>query len=303
MGTNGFSRILLSGASGLLGTALIASLKGGGTHVSRLVRGSSTQAGDVPWDPEQPLSPDAVSGFDAVIHLAGENIMGRWSSGKKELIRNSRVHGTENLARALAGAPQKPRVLIAGSAIGYYGDRGDEILREDSRSGSGFLPKVCREWEAASVPAADAGIRVVYSRTGVVLSAAGGALREMLPPFRLGLGGRLGSGNQWMSWIHIQDWVRAIQDILQNNSVQGPVNMVAPNPVTNTEFTRTLAGVLRRPALFAVPGFVLRLRFGQMAEEALLASQRVEPSKLAANGFSFQWTDLRATLESLLGRS
>jgi hypothetical protein len=303
MASNSSPRILVTGASGPIGSALLPSLSTLGADVTRLVRGRPAGERQIQWDPEQPVPPESVSGFDAVIHLAGESIMGRWTEAKKENIRNSRVHGTQNLAQALAGASQKPRVFVSGSASGFYGDRGDEILREDSRSGGGFLPKVCREWEAASQPAADAGIRTVNIRSGVVLTPTGGALEKMLPPFRLGLGGRLGSGRQWMSWIHIQDIVGAIHHILKTDSVQGPVNMVSPKPVTNSEFTRVLAGVLSRPAIFPVPVFALRTLFGRMADEVLLASQRVEPARLAASGYSFQFGDLQAALGALLKRN
>jgi uncharacterized protein (TIGR01777 family) len=266
-----------------------------------LVRGNASGPEQISWDTETPLAPEAVSGFDAVIHLAGESIMGRWTSVKKEVIRNTRVHGTQHLTAALAKAAVKPHVLVAGSAIGYYGDRGDEILREDSRSGIGFLPKVCREWEGATQPAIDAGIRTAIIRTGVVLSLSGGALAQMLPPFRFGLGGPLGSGRQWWSWIHIDDMVGAILHILAREDVSGPVNMVAPNPATNAEFTRTLGRVLSRPAFLPVPAFALKLKFGsQMSREVLLASQRVEPTKLALDGYSFSHPDLDGALTALL---
>ena len=301
MGVNNSARFLITGASGPIGVALLPSLTATGAQITRLVRHQPTGGGQMHWDPEQPLAPESVSGFDAVIHLAGESIMGRWTEAKKDKIRNSRVRGTQNLAQALARAAQKPRVLVAGSAIGFYGDRGDEILREESRSGAGFLPKVCREWEMASQPATDAGIRTVHIRTGVVLSPKGGALQQMLPPFKLGLGGRIGSGRQWFSWIHIDDMVGAIQHILKTDTVQGPVNMVAPKPVTNTEFTRVLASVLSRPAILPVPTFALRLAFGsQMADEVLLASERVEPAKLNACGYAFHYTDLQPALTALL---
>jgi uncharacterized protein len=300
MAATSSSRVLVTGVSGPIGTALVPSLSAVGAQVTRLMRGRPSGEGQLQWDPEQPLAPDLVSGFDAVIHLAGESIMGRWTKAKKDKIRNSRVRGTQNLAQALARAVQKPRVFIVGSATGYYGDRGDEILREDSRSGTGFLAEVCREWEAASQAAADAGIRTVEIRTGVVLSPKGGALAQMLTPFRLGVGGRIGSGQQWWSWIHVQDHVAAIHHILKTVSLQGPVNLVAPQPLTNAEFTRVLASVLSRPAIFPLPAFVLRIALGQMAEEVLLSSQRVEPAKLSASGYSFQYPDLRAALRSLL---
>jgi uncharacterized protein len=295
-----FARILVTGASGPIGAALLPSLKAAGAQVTRLVTGKPSGEGQVQWDPEKPLAIESVSGYDAVIHLAGESILGRWTDSKKKKIRDSRVQGTRNLSQALARSPQKPRVLIAGSATGYYGDRGDEILLEDSASGSGFLPEVCREWEAASQAAEDAGIRVAHSRTGIVLSPKGGALAEMLTPFRLGVGGRLGSGRQWMSWIHVQDVVGGIHHILKDDSLAGAVNMVGPEPVTNAEFTRVLADVLSRPAILPVPAFALRLIFGQMAQEALLSSERVEPEKLSASGYSFRFSDLETALESLL---
>lgn len=295
------SKILISGSSGFLGVALMRSLEADGNQITRLVHGSAREAGRLHWDPAQPLAPDSVSGFDAVVHLAGESIASRWTPSKKKTIRDSRVLGTRNLADALVRASSPPRVLISASAIGYYGDRGDEILREDSASGSsGFLPEVCREWEAAAQPAVSAGIRTVHLRTGIVLSAAGGALKQMLPPFRMGLGGKIGSGHQWMSWIDLHDEIGAIRHILTNDSLRGPVNVVSPNPVTNAEFTRTLASALSRPAIFPMPAFAARLVFGQMGEELLLGSQRVEPAKLVASGYIFQKPDLARTLGDIL---
>jgi uncharacterized protein (TIGR01777 family) len=303
MTRSGSARVLLSGGSGLIGRALLPALKAQGCGVIRLVRGTPSGDEQIHWDPTQPVSPAALSGFDSVIHLAGESVVGRWTVEKKAAIRNSRVQGTRHLALALAQAKSPPRLLISASAIGYYGDRADEILREESFSGRGFLAEVCRDWEAASGPASQAGIRTVQMRIGVVLSSSGGALSKMLPPFRMGLGGNLGSGRQWMSWIHIQDLVAAVRQILGDEALQGPINLVAPEPVTNANFTRTLASVLARPALCPVPGFAARLLFGQMAEEVLLASQRVEPAKLLAGGFVFQYSDLRIALESLLRAS
>jgi hypothetical protein len=296
------SRILLSGASGLLGGALLASLKGRGFQVVRLVRGEASADDQIAWDPLQPIPPETVSGFHAVIHLSGETVVGRWTEAKKVKIRESRVVSTRNLAQTLPQTSEKPRVLITASAIGYYGDRADELLREGSSAGSGFLAEVCREWEAAAQPAADAGIRCAQIRTGVVLSRAGGALKKMLMPFRMGVGGNVGSGRQWMSWIHMQDWVGAIHHILKTDLLQGPVNLVATKPVTNAEFTRTLGSVLSRPTIFPVPAFAARLAFGQMAEEVLLASQRVEPNKLVTSGYPFQYSDLRRALEALLSK-
>ncbi len=226
--------------------------------------------------------------------------MGRWTEAKKQRILDSRVSGTRNLAQSLAAAPQLPRVFISASAIGYYGNRGDEILREQSAWGKGFLPEVCRQWEAATQPAAHAGIRTVCLRIGIVLSSAGGALQKMLTPFRLGLGGYMGDGSQWWSWIHVQDLVGAIHHVLKSDLLQGAVNGVSPGPVTNAEFTKILARALSRPAIFPMPAFAARLAFGQMADELLLASQRVEPSALVASGYPFHYSDLRKALEDIL---
>jgi uncharacterized protein (TIGR01777 family) len=296
------SRILVSGVSGPIGAALLPSLKAGGCDVVRLVRGVATGAEQISWDPAKPIAPDAVSGFDAVIHLAGESIVGRWTAAKKAKIRDSRVVGTRNLAQALAQADHKPRVFVCSSAVGYYGDRGDEVLREQSAPGTGFLSEVCREWEGATEPAADAGIRTVRLRTGVVLSPAGGALGKMLTPFRMGVGGEIGNGRQWMSWIDVEDMIGAIRHVLKTDLVRGPVNMVAPKPVTNSEFTRTLASVLSRPAIFPMPAFAVKLAFGEMGETVLLGGQRVEPAQLIASGYPFRFGDLRASLENTLGR-
>lgn len=304
MSSSGVTRILVSGVSGPIGTALIPSLKSSGARISRLTRkGAVHSARDeqfIPWDPTQPIAPDAVSGFDAVIHLAGESIVGRWTEAKKKEIRNSRVNGTTNLARALAQAKDKPRVFICSSAIGYYGDRGDEVLNEASASGAGFLSEVCVEWERAASAAAEAGVRTICMRTGVVLSPKGGALGKMLKPFRIGVGGHIGNGRQWMSWVDVQDVVGAIHHMLRTDRLHGPVNMVAPQPVTNSEFTRTLASVLSRPAIFPVPAFVVKLAFGEMGETALLGSQRVEPGQLVSSGYRFQFGDLRSSLTHVL---
>jgi hypothetical protein len=241
-----------------------------------------------------------VSGFDAVVHLAGESVVGRWTAEKKKAIRDSRVLGTRHLVAALAQAEVKPRVLVCASAVGFYGDRGDELLREESPSGQGFLPEVCREWEDASRIAGDAGIRTVNIRIGLVLSAKGGALAKMLTPFKLGLGGRIGSGQQWWSWIHVDDIVGGIHHAMRSESLAGAVNLVAPNPVRNAEFTRVLASVLGRPAFFPVPEFALRMAFGKMAAgELLLSSQRTEPGKLLAEGYEFRFRELRGALANL----
>jgi len=293
-------RVLVTGASGLIGRALVSSLKTRGVEVTCLVRGTPTGPDQICWDPGRSLTPESISGFDAVVHLAGESVASRWTNDKRAKIRDSRVTGTRTLAHALAKASKRPRVLVTSSAIGYYGDRGDEVLNEKSAPGNGFLADVCREWEAASQPATDAGIRTVQIRTGIVLSAEGGALKKMLPPFRMGVGGRLGSGRQWMSWIHIHDMVGAIHHAMKTDLLQGPVNLVAPKPVTNAEFTETLASVLKRPAIFPVPAFAIKTLFGQMGEEVLLASQRVEPARLVTSGYPFQCSELRKALEDVL---
>jgi hypothetical protein len=292
----------VSGASGFVGSALVASLRQQGANEKRLVRSAPRDpATDIAWNPAAPLDPAALEGLDAVVHLAGESIAGlRWTAGKKARIRESRVAGTRNLAVALAKCAKRPRVLVCASAIGYYGNRGEEVLREDSPSGSGFLAEVCREWEAAAQPARAAGIRVVHLRFGMVASPTGRALKQMLPPFKLGLGGRLGSGRQYMSWISLDDAVGAIQHALVTDSLAGPVNAVAPDSITNAEFTRTLGAVLRRPTIFPMPAFVLRVLLGEMGEEILLSSQRVEPARLLASGFKFKHPKLKQALEEML---
>lgn len=295
-------RVLISGASGPIGNALLAAFNSQHTEVVRLVRGPAQSAGQILWDPFAPLPSEAVSGFDAVIHLAGESVVGRWTDEKKSAIRDSRVLGTRNLATALAQTNVKPRVLICASAIGFYGNRGDEILGEKSPIGRGFLPEVCQEWEDASQIAAEAGIRTVNVRIGLVLSPKGGALEKMLTPFKFGLGGRIGSGQQWFSWIHVADIVGGIQHAMSTEALAGPLNLVSPNPVRNVEFTEVLAFVLKRPAIFPVPEFALRLAFGkQAADEMLLSSQRVQPGKLESSGYQFHFRELRAALEDLVG--
>jgi hypothetical protein len=303
------TKLLMSGASGLIGSALAPALEADGYEVTRLVRRTARSKTDLQWEPMREVSPALVSGFDAVVHLSGENVAGRWTEEKKRKIRESRVVSTRNLAWAIAKAEQPPRTFVCASAIGYYGNRGDEILTEESQSGTGFLPDVCREWEAAT-HVGIAGVRVVNLRFGIVLSKTGGALKEMLRPFRLGLGGRVGSGRQWWSWIHIEDVIAAALHCLpagrgrpaphMSSSVSGPVNIVAPNPLTNAEFTRVLASVMKRPGIFAVPGFAAKLAFGEFAEEGLLASARVVPKKLEESGFQFRYAELGPALQELL---
>jgi hypothetical protein len=236
------------------------------------------------------------------VHLAGENITGRWTAAKKARIRESRVQGTRLLAEAVARLERPPRVLVCASAIGYYGTRGEEILREESPPGKGFLAEVCQQWEAAAQPVAQKGVRVVHLRTGLVLSRQGGALAKMLPAFRLGLGGKIGRGDQYMSWISIDDLAGVIQHALLSETLRGPVNAVAPNPVTNLVFAQTLGRVLRRPTPFPLPAFAARLVFGEMANELLLASTRVDPAKLLASGYGFRHTELAGALRQLLGK-
>jgi hypothetical protein len=274
--------ITITGASGFIGRRLMKSLAKAGHSVRALSRHA------------QPVE------CDVVIHLAGEPVAQRWTAEAKRRIRESRVAGTRNLVEALATLTHRPEVLICASAIGYYGSRGDEILTESSSPGSGFLPEVCVAWEREAQAAEAFGMRVVRVRTGLVLAAGGGALVRMLPPFRMGVGGRLGSGQQWMSWIHLEDLVGLFQFAVERQ-VRGPLNAVAPHPVTNSDFTRELARALRRPALFPVPGFALRLLFGEMAE-VLLASQRVTPAAAEAAGFRFRFPQLAPALEGLLRR-
>jgi uncharacterized protein len=293
-------RVLISGASGPIGAVLLRALKARGCTVTRLVRDGVSGSDQISWNPAQPLSPDSVSGFDVVIHLAGESIVGRWTGAKKRRILDSRRQGAAHLAEAVAKAAHRPRVFISASAVGYYGDRGEEILREESASGSGFLAEVCRQWEAAVQPVAAAGIRAVQMRLGVVMSAEGGALQKMLLPFRLGLGGRLGDGSQWWSWVSADDVAGAIQHVMDHQELQGPVNTVSPNPVTNVEFTKALAAVLKRRAIFPMPEFAVRLVFGEMGEELFLASERVAPAKLTASGYQFKHPELREALEAIL---
>ena len=292
-------RILVSGVSGPIGKALLPVLRTRG-KVVHLVRGNAAGDDQVSWDVTKRIGPESVSGFDAVIHLAGETIVGRWTAIKKARILESRVQGTTSLAQALANAPQRPRVFVCASAIGYYGNRGDEILREESTPGNDFLAHVCQQWEQATRAAKEAEIRTVNTRFGLILSRDGGALPKMLPAFRMGFGGRVGDGRQWWSWIHVADIVGGILHILENESLDGPVNLVASSSVRNAEFTKVLAGVLHRPAIFPMPAFAARLAFGEMAEGLLLASQRVEPAKLLASQYSFQYSQLDSALAHLL---
>ncbi len=296
-------RILITGSSGLVGTALSASLQGRGHSVVPLAR---TKCNDQPWwdISAGELNWGANPHFDAVIHLAGENIAsGRWNTAKKERIRMSRVSGTTLLAQSLSEKKVKPELLICCSAVGFYGDRGDEELTEQSPPGSGFLSQVCQEWEAACAPAVEAGIRTVNTRFGMVLSPKDGALRKMLLPFRLGLGGAAGSGRQFMSWIDIEDLCDAIFHIIDNPTLRGPVNLVSPNSVRNKEFSQVLAKTIHRPAVLPAPAFALRLILGEMADALLLSSTRAVPQKLLDSKFVFTHPDLLEALQHNIRRS
>jgi hypothetical protein len=301
----GSLRVAVTGARGLVGSALVPFLTTAGHVVTRLTRGAPADPLEAGWSPERGLAdPARLEGLDAVIHLAGENIAGgRWTETRKAEIRRSRVEGTRRLAEGLARLSRPPRALVAASAIGVYGHRGPETLTEAAAPGRGFLAEVCREWEAAADPARQAGIRVVLLRFGVILTPAGGALRTMLLPFRLGLGGRIGSGAQFLSWIAIDDAVGAITHALHHPGMAGAVNVVAPGPVPNREFTRRLARVLRRPAVFPLPAGAARLAIGEMADALLLSSTRVVPTRLLTTGYRFRHPDLDGALRHLLGRT
>jgi uncharacterized protein (TIGR01777 family) len=295
-------RVLISGAAGLLGSALTRELRAGGHEPVALVR-RAAGADEVQWDPARPLDPSQLTGSDAVVHLAGKNIAGLWTKKFKQEVLESRVHGAQTLATAAAESYRqtgKPRVFVCASGMSYYGDRGDEVLTEDSSAGTGFLADVVREWEAAAAPARDAGLRVVSLRIGVVLARNGGALKPMLLPFRLGLGGRVGSGKQYWSWIAVDDVIGVMIFALQNESLQGPVNVVGPAPVRNDEFVRALGRQLDRPTIFPLPEFVVRTLMGQMGEELLLTSARVLPTKLSAAGYTFRYAELPDALAAAL---
>jgi uncharacterized protein len=297
-------RILIAGATGLVGTALGQALRENGHEVGQLVRpGGTPRTGDVRWDPASgSLDVAAMEGADAVVCLSGAGIGdGRWTPERKKVLRSSRVDVTRLLVESLGKMKRKPRVFVGASAIGYYGDRGDEILTESSTTGNDFLAQLARDWEAEAMRAESSGIRTVIVRFGVVLSAKGGALPRMLTPFKLGAGGRLGSGKQWMSWVALEDVVGIIRATIANDGIKGPVNLVAPNPVRNSDFTRALAGALHRPAIFPAPAFALRLALGEMADGLLLSSQRVRPERMMAAGYGHRMTDLEAALRQILG--
>lgn len=295
-------KIIVAGGSGFIGSALISALLAAGHQVCPLVRREPTIPAEIPWDPGAgEIDLAALGNADAFINLAGENIAGgRWTQKQRERILRSRVDATRTLVLAIGRLERKPRVFLSASAVGFYGDRGDETLTEASGVGQGFLPEVCLAWETHAEGASRQGIRTVLLRFGVVLAAGGGALAKMLPVFRLGLGGKLGHGNQWMSWISHTDAVGAICHALEDTRLEGAVNVVAPNPVTNAEFTHALARALKRPAVFTVPAGALRLCFGQMATETLLTSERVIPGRLNGTGYRFRHPTLEEALRASL---
>lgn len=292
-------RIVLSGASGLIGGLLNPQLQAAGHQLISLVRHEPRNDSEIKWDPDSgKIDAGKLQGIDAAIHLSGKNVAVRWNAKRKAELVQSRVESTRLLCRTLAELNPKPATLIAASAIGFYGDRGDEMLDENSPPGVGFFPDLCKEWEGATDPARDAGIRVVNLRIGVVLSIHGGALAKMLLPFRLGLGGPIGTGKQYMSWIEAGDLIRAIEFALSNSNLAGPVNAVAPEPVRQREFAKTLAHVLHRPAILPMPAAAVRFLFGEMGQTLLLGGAKVLPKRLSEAGYSFQYSHLEDALRA-----
>jgi len=298
-------KVLISGGSGLVGTALAESLRGEGHTVALLVRpDGEASAGNIRWDPASGfINTNAMESADAVVNLNGASIGGgRWNPARKKILRSSRVDVTRVLVDTFTRLKQKPRVFVSASAIGYYGNRGDEVLTESSAGGNDFLADTCRDWEAEALRAQSGGIRTVIPRFGVILSAKGGALTQMLPPFKLGLGGRLGSGQQWMSWIALDDVVGLLKAAISDEKASGPVNVVAPAPVRNSEFTQVLASVLHRPAIFPAPAFGLRLLLGEMADALLLSSQQVHSERVPTATYHFRYENLEPALRAILSR-
>lgn len=297
-------RILVSGSTGTVGTHLLNTISSDSFEVWRLVRSRAQGENLIFWDPQggHVDDPSLLEGFDAVVHLSGENVVARWTEKKKNSIRESRVLSTRYLMSLLSGLQNPPKTLICASAIGYYGDRGEERLAEGSAAGSGFLPDVCCEWENEANKASDLGVRVVNLRIGIVLSPEGGMLSSLLPLFKMGLGGVIGGGGQYLSWISIEDLSRIIIYLLEHEEITGPVNAVSTNPVTNRQFTAVFASVLRRPAWFAIPAFAVRLFFGEMGRCTMLAGSMVFPEKLLSSGYEFLYEDLGSALESIVLR-
>lgn len=295
-------RILVTGSSGLVGSALIPFLLIGKHHVLKLVRArTDLKSNEIAWDAERGvINPTLLEGLDVVVHLAGENIMGSWTEEKKKRIKDSRVKGTKLLCKTLSQLDTPPKVLITASGVGYYGNQGDKVLTEVSPKGQGFLADVCEEWENATRIASEKGIRTVNLRIGMVLSPKGGALKKMLLPFQLGLGGQMGNGKQYISWIAIDDLIGVIYYAMRQSSLHGPVNAVSPYPITNGEFTKTLGAVLHRPTFLSIPDFAVKWIFGQMGEEVLLSSQRARPEALTECGFNFEYSRMGEALEYLL---
>ncbi|MCW2918751.1 MAG: NAD-dependent epimerase/dehydratase [Actinomycetia bacterium] len=294
-------RVAITGASGLIGSALTTSLRADGHDVVRMVRKEARRPDEARWDPHGAVDTAALEGLDAVVHLAGAGVGDhRWTESYKEQIRDSRTAGTRTLAEALAGLGRPPRVLVSGSAIGFYGDTGDSETDESGAQGDGFLAEVVRDWEASAAPAAAKGIRVVHPRTGLVLAREAGLLGRVLPLFKLGVGGKLGNGRQWMSWISLSDQVAALRFLIDHDDLEGPVNLTAPHPVTNSDFTTAVAKAVRRPAILSVPPIALRIALGQFADEGALVSQRVVPRKLTETGFTFDHPDLDSALTAVL---
>jgi hypothetical protein len=293
----------ITGAGGLVGRSLTAMLTTGGHRVVKLVRKAGRGLDEACWDPNEAVKePDKIEGVDAVIHLAGESVAGRWTAARMEAIRRSRATGTQTLVASLLKLKRQPGALIFASAVGYYGSRGDEVVDEHSPAGQGFLPEVAAEWEAASRPAIDAGWRVVHLRLGVVLTPAGGALAKMLPPFKMGLGGVVGHGRQYMPWVSLEDVVHVFHAAVMNNQYRGVYNLTAPEPVSNQQFTRALAAALRRPAILPVPGFAVRAMLGKMGEDLLLGGVRALPRRLMESGYRHRDVDLTVALRWMLGR-
>jgi uncharacterized protein len=293
-------RVVVTGASGLIGSALVSSLEAEGHEVIRLVRRPPRDPHERHWDPNAEPDPALVEGADAVVHLAAETISGWWTEKKKERILNTRVRGTENIARAIAMADRKPRVFVSASGIGYYGHRKDEVVTEASSGGNGFLADLARQWEAMTKPAVEAGVRVVLLRLGVVLSMRGGALPQMLPPFKIGLGGKVGNGKQFWPWITLDDVIGVIRFAIENESLGGPINVCSPQQTTNKEFTKALGRALRKPTFFPLPSVVVTLTLGEMGQDALLTSTRARPEKLEQSGYSFKHPRIEEALSAVL---